>query len=151
MKNFNELIAERFSNKENELDFFSESIYSRLADQILLLRKKRGITQKQLAEMVGTTQAVISRLEAASVKPSLETVVKVVRKLEGILEIRLHPYEELRVANKLPQHIQTDKMPKAYYQFKNSISKTNMMTKETYMHVTSISSENNAKQLTRWC
>jgi len=38
---------------------------SGIAEQIYNLRTQAGLTQKQLAEMVGTTQSVISRLEDA--------------------------------------------------------------------------------------
>lgn len=151
MNNINDLIVERFSSKEAELDFLCDGVYARLADELLMLRKRRGITQKQLAEMTGTTQAVISRLESATVKPSLETVVKVIRKLEGVLELRLRPYEELRVQNKLSQHPQAEKMSKEFYQFKKSLSKTNKMTKEVLSHVTFISPKENNSQLSRWC
>ncbi len=95
MKDINELIEETFQDKKNQLDFLSSQTYSRLADELLLLRKKRGVTQKQLAEMVGTTQAVISRIENASVKASLETVVNIAKSLGAVVQIHFRTQEEL--------------------------------------------------------
>lgn len=38
---------------------------AQIAQEIYALRTKAGLTQKQLAELVGTTDSVVSRLEAA--------------------------------------------------------------------------------------
>ena len=42
-----------------------ERINAQIAQMIYDLRKSAGLTQKELAELVGTTQSVISRLEDA--------------------------------------------------------------------------------------
>lgn len=55
------------------------------ADQILALRVRAGLTQAQVAKLAGTTQAVVSRLEAAIGNPKLGTIGKVVRALEDHL------------------------------------------------------------------
>lgn len=96
MRNVNALLAEKFKNKEFEKDYHRTAAFYRLADEVLVLRKKRGLTQKQLAQMVGTTQAVISRLENASVKPSFETIVKLAEALEAAVDVRLMPLEAIR-------------------------------------------------------
>jgi ribosome-binding protein aMBF1 (putative translation factor) len=49
----------------------------RLAMEIHALREKRGLTQKELAERLGTTQSAIARLEAGNIAPSLPTLDKV--------------------------------------------------------------------------
>ncbi|WP_052728513.1 helix-turn-helix domain-containing protein [Domibacillus tundrae] len=48
-------------------------------------RKKRRITQEELAEMVGCNQAVIGRLEAMKVSPTLKTIIK----LLGAMDLKL--------------------------------------------------------------
>ena len=40
-----------------------ERVHVQVAQEILELRTARGLTQKELAERVGTTQSVIARLE----------------------------------------------------------------------------------------
>jgi transcriptional regulator with XRE-family HTH domain len=96
MKDIKSLLAEKFKNKDFEKQYHDTAAFFRLADELLLLRKKRGITQKDLAEKTGTTQAVISRLENATVKPSMETIIKVAEALGAAVDIRLIPLEETR-------------------------------------------------------
>lgn len=49
----------------------------RLAMEIQALREERGLSQRQLAERLGTTQSAVARLEAGHVSPSLPTLDKV--------------------------------------------------------------------------
>ena len=59
--------------------------------QIARLRILRGLTQTQLAEMVGTRQPSIARLENGSSIPSLTFLQKVATALNAKIEIRLVP------------------------------------------------------------
>lgn len=52
------------------------------------LRDARGLSQRQLAERVGTTQSVIARLEAGGTKPSLSTLERVASALGSVIDIR---------------------------------------------------------------
>ena len=61
------------------------------AREVLRLRLAAGLTQKELAERVGTQQASISRLERASYKPNLGFLQRVAEALNARLEIRLVP------------------------------------------------------------
>lgn len=58
-----------------------------LARQLIGARLKKKMTQAQLAKKVGTGQAVISRLEGGSTKPSLSLLQRVAEALET--EIKL--------------------------------------------------------------
>lgn len=62
-----------------------------VAQEVIRLRLKHGWTQKELAERVGTKQSGISRLENASIKPSLAFVQKVAAALGANVEIHLVP------------------------------------------------------------
>lgn len=53
----------------------------RLAMEIHGLREKRGLSQRELAERLGTTQSAVARLEAGNVSPSLPTLDKVAEAL----------------------------------------------------------------------
>jgi transcriptional regulator with XRE-family HTH domain len=98
MKDLKSRIAEKFSDQDFEKKYHRTASLYRLADRVLLLRKQRGLTQKELAEIVGTTQAVISRLESASVKPSMETILKIAEALDAVVNIQLLPIETVRRA-----------------------------------------------------
>jgi transcriptional regulator with XRE-family HTH domain len=52
------------------------------------LREAHGLSQRQLAERVGTTQSVIARLEVGGTKPSLSTLERVAAALEASIDIR---------------------------------------------------------------
>lgn len=54
---------------------------SNLGDKIRTLRKKLGLTQRELAEQVGLTPSFISQLEKNLISPSLDTLFKLSEKL----------------------------------------------------------------------
>ena len=63
-----------------------------IAMEIYHLREQAGLTQKQLADKVGTRQSVISRLEDADYRGhSLEMLRRIAEALDYRLEIRFFP------------------------------------------------------------
>lgn len=60
-----------------------------LARQVIAARLAKGWTQRQLAELVGTSQANISKLEHAELNPSLEFVQKIAGGLGKRLAVSL--------------------------------------------------------------
>lgn len=68
----------------------------KIAEQVYALRKQRGLTQKQLAEVMGTTQSVISRLEDTDYESErIDTLQKLAAALQCHLEVRFVPKETL--------------------------------------------------------
>jgi len=59
--------------------------------QIARLRIQRGLTQTQLAEMVGTRQPSIARLENGSSVPSLSFLDRIATALDARIELRVVP------------------------------------------------------------
>ena len=55
---------------------------------IIEARRNKGITQKILAEKIGTKQSVISRLESGRANPSVAFLKKLAQALNTHLEIR---------------------------------------------------------------
>jgi len=64
--------------------------------QIARLRIARGLTQEQLARMVGTKQPSIARLENGSSVPSLSFLRRIADALKATLEVRLIPEEGMK-------------------------------------------------------
>lgn len=63
---------------------------ARIAMEIYALRTRAGLTQKQLADLVGTTHSVISRLEDANYDGhSLKMLQRVAAALDCRLEIHI--------------------------------------------------------------
>lgn len=68
-----------------------------IAGQIYELRTRAGLSQAELAERVGTTQSVISRLEDADYEGhSLNMLRRIARALNCRLELRFVPDEKTR-------------------------------------------------------
>lgn len=61
------------------------------AYQVARLRIMRGLTQQQLADLVGTSQSSIARLESGKELPRLSFLQRVVRALNGNLTITIEP------------------------------------------------------------
>jgi len=64
------------------------------AYQVARLRILRGLTQAQLAELVGTRQSSIARLERGTTPPNLSFLSKVASALGARVEVRLSPLDE---------------------------------------------------------
>lgn len=64
-----------------------------LASALIEARGRAGMTQAQVAEAMGTTQAVIARLEGGRVKPSTRTLERFARATRTRLSIRFEPDE----------------------------------------------------------
>ncbi|MBI3283087.1 helix-turn-helix transcriptional regulator [Candidatus Curtissbacteria bacterium] len=63
-----------------------------IAFQVYDLRKKAGLTQAQLAKLVGTKQSNIARLESADYTAyTFKTLEKITKALKARLEIRIVP------------------------------------------------------------
>lgn len=82
-----ELLQDQVTKKE----------YDRLApryaiiSELIAARLKQRITQKQLAEKIGTKQSVISRLESGNANSSLAFLEKIASVIGYKLSVHLHP------------------------------------------------------------
>lgn len=68
----------------------AQKLNTSVAEMILAAREKAGLTQGQLAKLVGTTQSVISRLEDADYEGhSLSMLRRIAEALNQRVEVRL--------------------------------------------------------------
>ena len=68
----------------------TQKLNTTVAEMILAAREKAGLTQSQLAKLVGTTQSVISRLEDADYEGhSLTMLRRIAEALNHRVEVRL--------------------------------------------------------------
>jgi len=63
----------------------------KLAAELILLRRQRGLTQRQLSTRSGVQQAEISRIEGGRANPTLSTLTALASALGGELSIRAKP------------------------------------------------------------
>lgn len=70
------------------IDPLSQAEYQ-ISIQVIEARTRKNLTQAQLAEKIGTDQAVISRLENMKVKPSITLLEKVAKALNSKIIITI--------------------------------------------------------------
>ncbi|MGV0103814.1 Transcriptional regulator [Nostoc sp. DSM 114160] len=89
-------IIDKMTSSDPELEAMvaEASINAEVAQLIYEARTKAGLTQKQLAELVGTKQPVIARLENADYEGhSLSILQKIAQALNQRVVIHLTPLE----------------------------------------------------------
>ena len=70
-----------------------------IAGQVYDLRQRAGLTQKELAELVGTKQSNIARLESADYTAyTRKTLEKIAKALKARVEIRVVPLDSPKSA-----------------------------------------------------
>jgi len=77
------------TKKLTEPDFNAAAEELEPGYQVARLRILRGLTQAQLAALVGTRQPSIARLENGSSKPSLSFLQKIATALNARIEVKL--------------------------------------------------------------
>jgi len=65
-----------------------------LASALIEARSKADMTQEEVAAAMGTTQAVVARLESGRVLPSTRTLERFARATRTRLHISFEPYPE---------------------------------------------------------
>ena len=64
-------------------------LFAQIAGQVVDRRKKRGLSQAELAARVGTTQSAIARLESGGRPPRIDTLLRIANALDADLHIEL--------------------------------------------------------------
>lgn len=83
---FEKQLERNLNDPEFAKAFHEEYEKLKIALKIAELREKRGLTQKELAEKIHTTQSVISRLESSNYENySIRTLKKVASALQAEL------------------------------------------------------------------
>ena len=65
--------------------------FAQIADQVAQRRVAQNLSQRELAELVGTTQSAIARLEAGGRPPRIDTLLRIAEALDCDLAVELRP------------------------------------------------------------
>jgi predicted transcriptional regulator len=76
-------------NEEVRQELKNNAAEYKIIEEIITARQEKNLTQKDLAELVGTRQSNISRLESGNYNPTLEFLHKIARAIGKELEIRI--------------------------------------------------------------
>lgn len=82
-----ERLRERLAHIDPDQGWF----FARIAEQVIEQRKARGLSQKELAELTGTTQSAIARLESGGRPPRIDTLLRIAEALDCELIVELRP------------------------------------------------------------
>ena len=82
-----ERLRERLAHVDPDQGWF----FSRIADQVAAQRRARDLSQAELAELTGTTQSAIARLEAGGRPPRIDTLLRIAEALDCELVVELQP------------------------------------------------------------
>jgi len=86
------ILRKRYTGEDpsREVSLEEERIHAKVARQLFDLRTQAGLTQKELAEKIQTTQSVISRLEVADYEGhSLSMLRRIAEVLGARLDVEL--------------------------------------------------------------
>jgi transcriptional regulator with XRE-family HTH domain len=70
--------------------------FAAIASELSERRTERGLSQRELAKLVGTTQSAIARLESGGRPPRIDTLLRIADALDCDLHVELTPREDLR-------------------------------------------------------
>lgn len=85
-------IREKIKNPEFKRAWKALDSEFELIESMLKAREKAGMTQKELAQKIGTKQPALSRLERGGFeKATLETLKKIADALDAQLVVKLQP------------------------------------------------------------
>lgn len=87
MTDWEDLKKELLKDPEFKKGYDALEVEYSIITQILEKRLKKGLSQKQLAQKVGTKQSAISRLESGNSNPSIAFLEKVAKALGGKLQV----------------------------------------------------------------
>jgi len=85
-----DLKSELFESEEVKEEYDKLNVMYEIKKQIIRYRIENNLTQKELADRIGTKQSAISRLENDDYNPSVEFLDKVAHALGKKLEIRFN-------------------------------------------------------------
>ena len=82
-----ERLRERLAHVDPDQGWF----FTQVAEQVATQRKARGLSQAELAELTGTTQSAIARLEGGGRPPRIDTLLRIAEALDCELVVDLQP------------------------------------------------------------
>lgn len=80
--NFDEFEAEMLKNPKVKAEYDALAPEYELVSQLIKARQEKHLTQKELAEKVGTKQASIARLESGNYNPTFNFLQKIAAALD---------------------------------------------------------------------
>lgn len=94
MSFFNDYLNEQLKDPEFRKHWEESAPEYEIARQLILIRKKRGLTQTELARRVRTKQSVISRIERGDQNLSMRTLTNIARAMNARVKVSIELDDE---------------------------------------------------------
>jgi transcriptional regulator with XRE-family HTH domain len=89
-------LPQKLKDREYRKRYFLAEASARIAEQLIALRKRRQLNQKQVAELAGTHQPAISRAEKADYHSwSFNTLRGIADALDARIRVLIEPSEDV--------------------------------------------------------
>lgn len=72
-------------------DIRDDEFTERVAAQVIARRTELSLSQRELAELCGTTQSAIARFESGTRPPKLDTLIRIAEALDCELDVTFRP------------------------------------------------------------
>ncbi len=88
--NFEMLKNQWMRNSEFTKEYEALELEYKIALELIKARSKAGLSQKEVAQRMGTTQSVIARLESGAILPTVKTLNKYAQATGKHLELHIN-------------------------------------------------------------
>jgi transcriptional regulator with XRE-family HTH domain len=89
-------LPDKLGDREYRQKFFLAESSAQIAAQLIALRKRRDLNQQQVAELIGTQQPAISRIEKADYQSwSFNVLRKIADALDARIRVFIEPSEDI--------------------------------------------------------
>lgn len=88
MTNFNDFLNAQLTDPELNAEYNSIEPEFAVVQALIDVRKKKGITQQQLAHLSGIAQGDISKIENGNANPSIKTLQRLAAAMDKKLKIK---------------------------------------------------------------
>lgn len=99
MLNKNKEVYEFISNYISKSDVYATTAIAKISAFIYKRRKELGMSQKAFAQMMGVTQAMVSKWESAEYNFTIATIAHIAEKLNTTFDIEFTPESEYLASN----------------------------------------------------
>lgn len=97
---YNEFLREQLEDEQFKREYEELEEEFTIAREVIELRRRKNLTQRELAERVGTSQPAIARLESGTYRNlSLSFIRRVADALDAVPEVHLRSREGHRVGS----------------------------------------------------
>lgn len=84
---------EIFGEARRRDEYWVADFAYKFTEELFMLMERRGINKKQLAELMETSPAYITKIMRGDTNFTIETMVKLARRLDGKLSVHVSPSE----------------------------------------------------------